>query len=218
MNFSFNNWLTYIIPRTVLKTSSRFNPDIRVNVESGAYKLLVNGSRESGTYIAELWQYAMEHLHVTSDLPIKQILVLGVAGGTVIHMLHDTFPMAKIIGVDIDPVMLDIGKKYFGLGLIKKLTLMNQDAQAFVMKKIPKYDLVVLDVFIGREIPAFASSEKFLQSVKRMITPGGRLFINFLREDEYGAKAEILASRLRLLFADVRSADRFNNRFFLAQK
>lgn len=211
------HWLSFIYPQTVLRTSSRFNPDIRVNEESGEYKLLVNGSRQSGKYIADLWQYAMMQFPFTLSLPITRILVLGVAGGTVIHMLHNIFPQAQITGVDIDPVMIEIGKKYFKLADVPKLKLIVADAQEYVRKNNRQYDLVILDLFIGREIPGFASSEIFLQNVKRILKPDGRLFINFLREEEYEHKAKKLSSVLKKIFIDVRSVDRYNNRFFMVK-
>lgn len=214
----YMKWLSYVVPQTLARPSSSYNPDIRVQIEKGSYKLLVNGSRESGPYIAELWQYAMNQLGFTNNLPVKKILILGVAGGTVIHKLHDMFPDAGMTGVDIDPVMIDIGKKYFGLGAIKNLLLVVSDANEFVAKKKKSmYDLVILDVFIGREIPDFASSVKFLQLVKGLLKPGGRLFINYLREEEYAVKAETLSKRLSSEFGDVRWIDRYNNRFFMVK-
>ena len=65
---------------------------------------------------------------------MRRILVLGVAGGTIIRLLHDAYPTAEIIGVDIDRVMIELGKKYFGLKNIPKLTFIVDDAKDFVMK------------------------------------------------------------------------------------
>src|SRR3989344_2102034 len=110
-------WFSYIFPQTILRTSSKYNDDIRVNEERGKLKLLVNGSRESGEYIEKLWKEAFAAFGfggLGSVTP--SILVLGVAGGTVIHLLRRMFPAAAITGVDIDDVMLDIGRTYFGLG------------------------------------------------------------------------------------------------------
>src|SRR5687767_13543736 len=120
-------WLTYIIPRIVLDTSSPYNRHIRILEENGKYKLLVNGSRESGEYIKNLWLYAMKNLGITRDLPMKKILVLGVAGGTVIHLFKEMYPEAVITGVEIDPVMITLGKKYFDLENVRHLTIIESD-------------------------------------------------------------------------------------------
>ena len=211
------HWLTYIVPRIVLKTSSSYNPEILVVEEAMQYKLLVNGSRESGPYIAGLWRHATSKLGVASALPVQNILVLGVAGGTVIHQLSQMFPKANITGVDIDDEMIRLGKKYFELDMVPHLSLITADARQFVTRKNKKYDLIVLDLFIGREIPVFVASREFLSTLKGLLAPHGRLFINFLQEKEYGKKADKLDKTLRTLFGTVDSTDYFNNRFFLVQ-
>src|SRR3990167_4267490 len=97
-------WFSYIFPQTILRTSSKYNSHIRINEERGKLKLLVNGSRESGEYIEKLWKEAFAAFGLGSGLNAPQglppsILVLGVAGGTVIHLLHHMYPIATITGV-----------------------------------------------------------------------------------------------------------------------
>jgi len=84
--------LSYIVPRVIYKTGSRYNRKIWVVEEAGKNKLLVNGARESGPYIEGLWRYALRELLVDSSRLVQNILVLGVAGGTVIHLLHALYP------------------------------------------------------------------------------------------------------------------------------
>lgn len=124
--------LSYLVPRTVLRFSTQYNSDVRVLEEQGAYKLLVRGSRQSGEYIKILWQTAFSNFGVFPSPDVKNILVLGVAGGTVIHMLHAIYPDAQIEGVDIDEKMIEVGKKYFGLNHVANLTLKRADAKQFV--------------------------------------------------------------------------------------
>lgn len=207
---------TYLVPHIELITSSPFNPEIRVLVESGEYKLLVNGSRQSGRYIRDLWQYAIDAMGVGAMRNVKRIAVLGVAGGTVIHLLHEMFPEASITGVDIDQVMIDLGKRYFGLAGLP-LTTVTMDAQDFIARqKEKKYDLIIIDLFIGREIPSFVQSEAFLKKLPRLLRPGGAVLINFLREHEYGKRADAFAVSLKKIWKTVSSAERDNNRFFFA--
>jgi spermidine synthase len=208
------NWLSYIYPQELERFSSTYNHDIRVQIENGESKLLVNGSRQSGKYIHDLWQFAIQKLFPHTPLPITRILVLGVAGGTVIHILHNMYPEAEITGVDIDPEMIRIGKTYFGLDKIEKLKVIESDAQKFTTKK--KFDLIVVDLFSGRIIPDFVLSEKFHKHIQTMLIKNGSVFINYLREKEYGEKADTLEKILVELYAKVLHIDRYNNRFFLA--
>lgn len=206
------NWITYFFPHTVLRTSSLYNRDIRVVQESGEYKLLVNGSTETGLYIKNLLKFALEKLDISKEKQIRSVLVLGVAGGTIIHMLHALYPNAEITGVDIDDVMISLGKKYFGLTTISKLTLIRQDAKEFVKyQKGAPYNCVVIDLFIGREIPDFIRSKEFIHNVATLLSPKGFVFINYLKELEY-------PNMLQTEFKSVQYVDKEYNRFFLAKK
>ena len=200
------SFVSYVIPQILGRFSSTYNSDIRVVEESGKPKLLVNGSRQSGRYIEWLWRKAF------SSFPIGQytsILVLGVGGGTVIHMLSKLFPDVHITGVDIDAKMIEIGKKYFGLSQIRNLKLIAADAKSF---KTTQYDFVIVDLFIGRHIPDFVSSEFFLKRLK-----GKTVVINYLRELEYLEKSKKLEKQLKNVFGEVRDYQIERNRFFFAR-
>lgn len=212
------HWLSYLFPLTILKTSSPYNKDIRVLEESGVYKLLCNGARESGSYIALLWRHSFRSFRITRERSIKRILVLGVAGGTVIHELHTLYPDASITGVDIDAVIIDVGKKYFGLGKLLKFHAVCQDAVEYISAgKREEFDCIIVDIFIGPDVPDFVLDSNFERNVKKMLTPGGHVLINYLRQTGYENKAEKLYKLLRSLYENVQSDDIYNNRFFLAQ-
>ncbi len=218
-------WFSYLFPRTILRTSSRYNRDIRINEERGKLKLLVNGSRQSGEYIEKLWKEAFAAFNLRSDLKAPQgltfsILVLGVAGGTVIHLLHHMYPAATITGVDIDEVMLDIGRTYFGLGAIERLTLVHQDAKQYVTEAITRkkrYDLIIVDLFFGRDIPAFVKDQVFLEQLHQLLKGNGRVIINFLREKEYELQSDELMKSLKKTFLAVGDFGIYHNRFFSAR-
>lgn len=210
--------LSYIIPQTVLKTSSPYNPHIRINEEKGRYKLLSGGAKESGEYIEKLWLHAFEKFQITESRSALNILVLGVAGGTVIHLLHGMYPNASIVGVDIDNVMIEVGKKYFGLSSIPSLQLVCADASTFVRSyKGPRFDCVVVDIFTGPDVPDFVISHPFEKRVRRLLTHTGCTIINYLRQPGYEKKVLTLQKILEKSYTSVLSTDRFNNRFFLAK-
>ncbi|MBI5619444.1 methyltransferase domain-containing protein [Candidatus Gottesmanbacteria bacterium] len=211
--------LSYLIPQTILRTSSKYNRDIRINEERGKLKLLVNGSRQSGAYIERLWRRAFKAFAITHQNSVRSILVLGVAGGTVIQLLHRMYSDASITGVDIDEVMIHVGRTYFGLAAMNKLHLIRMDAKHYVRQAVAqkrRYDLVIVDLFFGRHIPAFIRSSRFLEQVKKLIQPDGRVIINYLREQEYKEQSDKLIALLQKMFVGVSDFGIFHNRFFSA--
>ncbi len=212
------SWLSYLIPRTIARYSTPHNRDIRVLEENGKYKLLVNGSRQSGEYIKSLWQQAFCTFGIIPSPDVRSILVLGVAGGTVIHLLHAMYPAASIEGVDIDEKMIEVGKKYFSLTNVTGLTLLQADAQAFIKRSNKHWDMIIVDLYIGATIPPFVGEDEFLSDVKNVLTPKGIILINYLYELEYKQLSELFAAKLQKRFSDVRDYKVYFNRFFFVVK
>lgn len=188
---------------------------------SGQNNLYVDGSAQSGLYIRRLWRTAFKAFRINKYKPPKNILVCGVAGGTVIHLLHALYPKATMDGVDIDKDMIDVGRKYFGLGSMPSLTLVSQDARRYIREALKKrivFDMIVIDIFIGKHIPEFLLEQSFWESVEKVLQTHGILLLNYLREDEYFAKSDKVANILTNLFATVKDKKLYRNRFFLAQK
>lgn len=211
-------WWTYIYPKRLLRTSSSYNHDIRVLEEAGKPKLLVNGSRQSGVYVKNLWRQALRSFDIQKSDEIKRVLVLGVAGGDVIYLFRELYPNSQITGVDIDKTMIDIGKKYFGLGTLEHASFVVGDARTFMATKGQKhrYDIVILDIFNGWSVPDFVFEDVFLDNLKALLKSHGQLFINYIGEKEYKPKSDVLHEKLQARFPHVQDKIAYLNRFFLA--
>jgi len=207
--------LSYIIPQKLAEFSTIYNTHIRVNDEYGMKKLLVNGSVQSGRYIQSLWKGAFKKFN-TSNFQLKNILILGVGGGTVIELLHTQFPYAQITGVDVDPVIIDIAKKYFLQGDISYIHFVTGDAIKYVQENNLKYDCIIVDIFVGNAVPDFVKTKTFLSDCKKKLTKKSSLCINYLQDREYKKKSEEFDQVLRSLFSHVSDFRIANNRFFNA--
>jgi len=202
------NLFSYIFPQTIVQTSSRYNRDIRVVQENGKKKLLVNGIQQSGPQVKKFWDFAFSQLSMPRK--VSSILVLGVGGGTVFKKLHQVYPDAVITGVDIDKHIVDIAVKYFQIND----ELIIADANTYILNK-KKYDLIIVDLYIGRTIPDFESSKRFVQNLKCV---GKAVVFNFLHDGIFQKRAEQLEIALRKEFTIVEVADLPYNRFFLVIK
>lgn len=106
----------------------------------------VGGFQQSGPLVEKLWRDAF------NSLTIKQysnILVLGLGCGSAIKPLRKKFPDCHITGVEINPEMIEIGKKYFNLNKISNLKIKICDAKKFVSQTKQKFDLILVDVYFG---------------------------------------------------------------------
>ncbi|KKU25068.1 MAG: Spermine synthase [Microgenomates group bacterium GW2011_GWA2_46_16] len=165
----------------LFKTSSFYNQDIRVFGGFWGPKLFVNGSWQSGPYIRKLWNHAFRKFKIDTFKNIRTILILGVGGGTVIELLARRHPNATITAVDIDETIIDIARRYFHADTITNLRVVCGDAKVFV-RSGNRYDLVIVDLFIGPKIPEFVSLPSFQKDLYRITKSDGYCCINYLRE------------------------------------
>ncbi|MBI4099638.1 class I SAM-dependent methyltransferase [Candidatus Microgenomates bacterium] len=136
----------FFYPQTVAEVKSKINGLIRVSKYRGQYSLWVGGFEQSGpVYVAKVWKKALEKVSGTP----KTALILGLGGGTLVGLLTQNWPNTKITGVEIDPVMIALGKKYFGLGEYKNLKIIRADARKY--RPTRPFDLVLADAYLGNK-------------------------------------------------------------------
>lgn len=136
-----------------------------------------------------MWRKALKSLDKSSFQP-KNCLVLGVGGGTVISELINNYPRMNIVGVEIDPVIIEVGQKHFGLESQQNIELITRDAVDFVSyEKGNKYDLIIADLYLGLFNPPSVRSESFLKNLKRIMKSNGIVLYNShyqkIKHEEY---------------------------------
>ncbi|MCF8563222.1 fused MFS/spermidine synthase [Alicyclobacillus tolerans] len=112
----------------------------------------------------------------------SSVLVLGSAGGTIPHLLsvydRGAFPRLQITGVEIDPAVIPLDYKYFGLRP-SDAHIVNQDARVYLSGSEAKYDAIVIDAYTQQiYIPFHLSTVQFFQQVKDHLSPYGVAALN----------------------------------------
>lgn len=162
------------------EVDSPVNGKVQVVRTLEGVRILVGGISQSGWLVKRVWEAALKKLHKDGFLA-KDILILGLGGGSAAQLVYKYFPGARLTGVDIDPIMVSLGKKYLTLGKIKNLKIFNEDAYIWVDKqKEGEFDLVLIDLYIGGEIPKKFRKERFIKSVFRLVKKGGVAVFNHL--------------------------------------
>ena len=108
--------LSYLVPLKGKVYKSEINGQLELNWYEG--KLMLDSKNANYSYGA-LQRALAVGLHGIGNNEIKQskkILILGMGAGCVIETLRKDFENdAEITAVEIDPVVVDIAKKYFAL-------------------------------------------------------------------------------------------------------
>lgn len=103
----------------------------------------------------------------------RRIMVVGVGGGTMPMFLRRYYPNAVIDAVDIDPDVVHVAKEYFGLREDERLKTHVGDGRAFVEKARQPYDVIFLDAFGTRNVPAHLTTLEFMRAVRKAVKPSG---------------------------------------------
>jgi spermidine synthase len=102
---------------------------------------------------------------------------LGGGGFAMPEALADAYPRARIDVIEIDPVVIDVGRRFFRLDQYEskgQIRAVADDARRYLRMSGQKYDLVVADAFHGiRCIPGHLVTREFFQLVKDRLRDGG---------------------------------------------
>lgn len=132
---------------------------------------------------------------------VKRALFLGAGAFGMPCDVSRAFPEAIIDVVEIDPAVIEAGRRYFNLERHPKVIAHAGDGRRFLRQSEQKYDLIFGDAYNGvRQIPPHLASREFFQLVMDHLAPGGVFLMNVITAVE-GSKAELLGGVLATLRA-----------------
>ncbi len=128
-----------------------------------------------------VWGYMA--LAVTEGRAKQDVLLLGLGGGTLLHFIHQQAPSSHVTCVELDPAIVYVAGKYFGIDNLPWADVVIGDAGLIVAKPemfLPKarFDAIVVDTFIGSSLPGFMAEASFFIHLKNLLPSGGRVVIN----------------------------------------
>lgn len=172
-------FLSYLIPVKIFKTKSSLSKTIEVTWANGELVLDSENTNYSYGSLQRILRRGLKHFGFESIAKMKHILVLGVAGGSVIKTLVDEILYkGKITGVDIDSEIIEIANEYFKLNEIKNLNIVIEDAFEFVLKTKDRYDLIIIDIFQDTVMPNFLFEKFFMDRICFLLNSQGVVLFN----------------------------------------
>jgi spermidine synthase len=175
-------------PKVLYEVDSKYNGHIKVIQVGETRKIKVDRidqslSPNSPSCTRLVWGKTVDVLK-ENEPGLKNIMILGLGGGTMAHLISRAYPGVKITSVEIDPVMIDIAKNYFDVDKIPEHRIINEDALRVVIEPdkfgLEEYGFqaVIVDIFVGEKYPDLGKSGNFIAAVKRMVMSGGLIIFN----------------------------------------
>lgn len=177
--------LSYFYPITVYHKSSNISKSLEVTLYNG--KTLLNTKNTNYSYgsLQSVLKKGLSTIGKSEINKMNAILVLGVAGGSVVKTLITDFEFTKsITGVELDTEIIEIANTYFGLDKVSNFKCIIADAEQFVSTCENLYDLIIIDIFKDTEMPEFLFQEKFLNNIKQLLHKNGCIMFNMMILDK----------------------------------
>ncbi len=116
----------------------------------------------------------------------KQMLILGTAGGSLVHFFQHHYSDSKITAVEIDIELLELMHNHMRLPEADaQLTYVIDDARHYIQYCQQKFDLIIVDLFIDNHSPRWLLGAESMQSIHRCLSDHGGVAYNLMIPGEH---------------------------------
>jgi len=149
-----------------------------VAIQNGKYVLNANYANYSFASLHRVFQQAINKVEINEK---TSILLLGCGAGSIPTIIYKELNLnPKIDAIEIDEKVIQLGNKYFDLGQFSNLNIVIDDAMKFVSTTSNKYDLILVDLFNGINVPEEFLSQEFFKKLKSSLENKGQILLNFV--------------------------------------
>lgn len=171
--------LSYFYPIKIHSQKSSLSQSLEVTWANG--DLVIDSLNTNYSYgsLQRILKLGLKNIGFAKIKKMDHILILGVAGGSVVKTLVDDIDFkGKITGVEIDSEIIEIANQFFKLNEIPQLQIIIDDAFEFVLKTTEKYDLIVIDIFQDIKMPNFLFESYFIDRICFLLKSKGVVLFN----------------------------------------
>lgn len=141
-----------------------------------------------------VWDALMLPAFFYPEAALQRILILGVGGGAVIHQLQSYIRPSEIIGIELNPVHIQIAKQFFDI-TPQSATLIQMDAIKWLQTYSgPPFDMILDDLFgelAGEPVRAVKANPRWMSLLHKNLTAEGLLVMNFISSDDLKNSAAV---------------------------
>src|SRR5690606_26637403 len=169
--------ISFIFPLT-RKIKSEYNGYLELTQINGKTLLDTANTNYSYGSLQRILRFSLLQIDLSKT---KEILLLGLGGGSVLKTIRNEFNFSgKITAVDIDPVIIQIAEEEFGINSDDNTNIICSDAIDYIENDNNKFDLIIIDLFIDNEIPKKALSLTFWGEIIKKTEQDGFIIFNSL--------------------------------------
>jgi spermidine synthase len=115
----------------------------------------------------------------------ERVLIVGLGGGSMVHFLQHYDKNVKVDVAEIDPMIVRIADKYFGVRTGGNIKVINTDGSEYFKRATDQYDVIYLDAFLkpsnetdSTGVPTRLKTILFYKEMQKRLKPDGLVVFN----------------------------------------
>jgi spermidine synthase len=101
------------------------------------------------------------------------LLEIGFGGGRTAWYLHKHMPALDITCVELDPAVVELAQKHFGVRPEDRFKINVSDGRNYMVKSPETWNVIMIDAYRGPFVPFHLLTEEFYRIVKSKLKQGG---------------------------------------------
>lgn len=147
------------------------------------------------------------------------IAMVGLGGGSLTKFCHRYLPTARIQVIEINPHVIALRNEFQVPPDDKRLRIILGDGAEFVRSPPGRFDVLMIDGYDDKGLPASLSSQRFYADCRAMLTPDGILVVNLhCARKRWQRQAERIRRSFKGATVVVKDNDGSNTIVFASQK
>lgn len=202
-------------PKTIFEADSKYNGHIKVVEFGNIRRIVVDNISQSVSYFSKsverlYWGKVVQILK-ENFVQLDSALLLGLGGGTLVHLINKQYPNCAITSVEIDQTMVDIAYKFFDLNSVPGHNVIVEDAMRVVVEPEEHglsgamFNTLIVDIYVGEKYPDLGKSGNFIAAIKRLVRPGGLVIFNRIYREHHQEDVNIFIDYVSGFFTNVKN-------------
>jgi spermidine synthase len=115
----------------------------------------------------------------------ERVLIVGLGGGAMVHFLEHYAPQQHVDVIEIDPAVVEIAEKYYGIRSGGNVRIITSDGFEYLRETEERYDVIYMDAFLRpcpetdhTGSPLRLRTAQFLKGMQDKLNPDGLVVFN----------------------------------------
>lgn len=181
---------------------------IRVSDDRGVRTLLFDDAMETRMSLRDPSQGHFEYTEYFQmpwlwNTQLTRVLMIGLGGGSTQRAFERYYPDITIQSVEIDPVVVQVARNYFGFRESERQQVAVADGRMYLRRSQARYDLIILDAYVqgryGSSIPQHLATKEFFELARDHLNKTNGIVAYNVIGNIHGWRANVVGALYRTL-------------------